>query len=685
MAQAIFDGKIWRDSATKQPLSAEQSARAQAAWTSRLATIPDEPATPSEMADKFSPSTLGQNLQRNLPPLGLQTGGEEAGALAGTALGGPLGGIAGAAIGGGLGNIGAKFLPERFGGSPEQSNLKAFAWGAVPSGIGRGIGAGMLARNQSTMAKRFAEHIKDFDKLSEENAGHFAKRFGEQLTNPKITSQAVNQVHQFAGGASPFSPYPNDPLGRMETLSTRNALIGPVDRMRTQFGGPIGQAYQALKGDQHISEQEAIDIADAAQGVEDSLISPAPKAKAILQKLKSFAPPMPEQMPPSAQLMSPQDQQKALQKIQSTHEKALADYQTPTLDDLRQVRQWTNEQLRSSQGGSAHALKELQQALDQHMMPYLPPGMDAMRGQYAQFITNYPWKSMRQLRQTGAALDMSDWLFDTHNSQARELINRANPQEKRIYQRLYSQRLFKDLDPNATPEEQMTHLASQTKKDSGIIQELYGPRKQKVLNDLIQMPHRAKVASQIWKREDTQRAWTSTFMDTARKVSRADAQAAEDGFATLVASMSPEDRSRFMQGIQGTYVAPQGIVEGGELLDPKGAYKQKLLSNAEGPNEIPRHIKSWVIPFALGSMMMGQHFGIVYGAGAGSIAGAKLATKAGWKWAAQHGVADIVSNSMDALAHGKYNKSAQLMFSALAIAGGRVAHEKVRNSNADDQ
>ena len=662
---------VWYDKATGRQAPPDVAKQAETSYALQ------QVRTPAEAQQAMAPSNIG--LQRNIPPIVSQVGGEEMGALVGGMLGGPAGAIIGGGLGAGLGGLASKHFPQRFGGTPEESNLRAFTIPALLGGASRGLPQAARIISLKKVQKALRDQDEAFDKLSQDTAKEVHGRVGEAL-RPRPSASNVLELENKTE-RSPFSLEPTGPIGQAETFRTRDALLGPINRMRQKYGKMLGLAYQNLKGGGSISAMEATDIADAAQGIQADLFSRAPQAQAIFKKVQSFRPP---EVPnagsiPGWSAMSDEQREAAMEKAQFNYIKADEAYSPPSLDELRELRQQVNELMRdSARGGDIHALGDFQQALDTHLMPHLPSNMQGLRGTYYQFITNYPWKDVRALRRMGTPDEMAGWMFEKRAGQAVEMVKEANPQELQSYKRLYAQRLFRNVDPNDLPEKQMHILAAGAKNDGELIKALYGASTGAEITRLVQFPGRAANAVKIWKRPEVQRAWTAAFVKAAGSARAVDQQAAEDAFNELIKSLPPEEQQQFIEGLPTQFRPPPTTNQPVLLEPPKEVVRGSLVKSANQPYQVPGGRLKWAVPWGLGSLLMGQTFGVAYGAGTLGMVGAGMATKAGYRWAVNHGVADIMSDAMLALSKGKYQESAAKTLAALSIAGMRIEHERQR-------
>lgn len=688
-------GGQWIDLSTGKPASPELAAQAETHWAVQQAK------TPAESIASFRPSTIGQGLLRNLPPLALQMGGETVGALAGAAGGTALeggvpgpgtiaGGITGAGIGAGLGGVVSKHLPQRLGGSPEESNLHAFVLPAIMGAAGRGLPKAYEARQAAKVARIGEEAQKTFEEGAEKAGGEVHKQIGEIL-KPHVSQGKVAGIAQ-ATGRQPYEQLRTSPQGQQESFQTRDAVLGPIDRMRSKFGRPIGEAYRNLKGDQRISEAEATDLADAAQGIKGDLISPAPGAAATLKKLQSYRPPPAGEAEDSTALDSELQGNPELAKAFAQWGAAEPpnppppDFQAPTLDELRELRQQVTNSLRTAQGGDIHALRDMQQALDQHLLPHLPPNIRAKFASYANFMTNYPWRDVRTLNRAGTPEQMSDWLFQGKSRQAREVIYNATPDERIQYRRMYADRLFRGVNDADTAEEQVAKLRANAKDDlqNGLIEDLYGKQGKSYIEKITHYPIRARNAAKIWNDPQVKQNWSETFLRVAQASGKADRVAAETAFRDLFQTLSPTEQKEFLQGLPPNFRLPAPS-EPVELPSPRQAVIGHITNRANELAQLSHGLKNYAGPMAVGSVLTGSGFGISYGLGRGAVEGARVGAKKAMQWAVRHGAADKMSDAIMALAQKQTPTAAKAAFRLLVFVGNRMIHEHERNKELDNQ
>lgn len=547
-----------------------------------------------------TPAEVGQGakafLKRAAAPIAAQAGGEMAGTALGAALAPETGGMSMAlpailgALGAGAANVGAsKMLPKEYGGDPNQSAKSAFLWGAIPAGVGTAATKGLAG----ALAKRAAAGVEADKAAFEKAAGDVAKQtHGDLLTGvkgPSPTDESVRNIGHALGSASGRAAAPLE--GEARTQATDKAMdmvLGPINRMRQKLGEPIGEAYKALKGNSKpIDDAAASDIAEAARNVSDDMVSPSPKAKAIFAKIRSY---VPQGGPQGAEPLNVLQQRafgtNAPVRLENTDLQRLMGEgdlpkeipgEPPTLDQLREGRQIINERLRSAKGGDVHALLNLQQVIDKHLMDYLPEDIGAKRASYRGFIKNYDWRDLNRLRRSGTPEQVGDWLFSRDKSVVNEVVKNAGPVERDGYKQLFAQKVLSSVDSNMPAEAQSAALrkAMQPYMQNGATRALYGDATNKHLVDMIYLPvRRAEVAKSLAS-DQGKKLYTDSFMRAATSAGKADQKAAEAGFQAFRDSLPPTERATLdrVAGVPATTeqpVLPSAQESLASQLKPKG-------------------------------------------------------------------------------------------------------------------
>lgn len=625
------------------------------------------------------PAKLGNALTRNLPVLAAQGGGEYAGGLAGGALAAlagpeaiPAGVFAGKTIGAGLGNVAAgRLLPRRFGGSPTESIPSLFAWGAVPSAGGNLAAKAFEARAAAKAAAAARDAREAFQTEAEASAKDLHKRVEQALSSQGATPETVERVKQAIGKADgqPYSADNTSSVAQKEAFQARDAVLGPINRLRDKFGEPLNAAYKSIKDQAPISEQEAADISDAAQDVRDELISPAPKAAEIFNRIKKFRRPL---EPSSNDLwrMSPAEREHALYAVEH--------YKPPTPDELRELRQQVNAKLRTADGGDAHALRDLQSALDEHLSSRLPPNIQELRGNYYHFINNYPWREIRAMRRLGTPAEMSAWLFDKKGPQSLEIIRNATNGERDVYRRMFYNHVLSGVDENLPAEAQMAQLAKSTEvyRRNGVARALFGDQASRTLDGLIYMPKHIADFAKMWKDPIKAKAWQDEFLKAANKAGKVDRAAAEAGLDAWMNTMSPAQQRIFKQ-----LAGPLGDPEPVMLPSPQRKMVEQIHENAAKSKINIKSRLGWAIPMGLAGAVLGRKFGVTYSASVVATLGAMFATQEAYKAFIRNGGADLIARLYTSEG-GRMSGAAA--FHAFVLLGGRMLHQGIHREATSD-
>ena len=609
--------------------------------------------TPAEVG-----AGAGAFLKRAAAPIAAQTGGELAGSAIGAALAPETGGLSvalplimGAMGAGGANVVASKKLPPKYGGDPNASKTSDFLWGALPSIAGRGIPkaiGGALAKRAAAGA---AEDAAAFEKGAQAGAKETHGALVEGVQGPPPTAEGVRNIGRTLGSPTGQGAQPLTGEARTQaTDAATNLVLGPINRMRQKLGEPIGAAYRALKGNTTpIDDKAAADIAEAAQNVSDNMISPSPQARPIFAKIRSFVP----QGAPAGQEPLSVLQQRTLgtnAPVKVSNEdlarltaepgelpKETAG-QPPTLDELREARQVVNERLRSAKGGDAHALLNLQQVIDKHLMEHLPEDIGEKRAAYRGFIKNYDWRDINKLRRAGTPDQVGDWLFNQDKSVTNEVINNANPAEKDAYQQLFAQHILSNVDPNLPPKAQSDAIRKSLQPyiQNGSTRALYGDALSKQVADQIYMPLRRAEVADALKSPAGQRAYGDAFMAKAKASGKSAREAAEAGYQAFYDSLPPAQQQTLRAS-----ASPIGQAE--PVILPSA---QESLSTALKPNGKGMYIPRFAIASALGSaatLGAGAAGGSSYMLRAGIGFGLLAAGSTGYRALMDAGGADLVA------------------------------------------
>lgn len=647
-----------------------------------------------------APASLAGWLKQNAPPMAAQMGGEAGGAALGGLLAPETGGLSMAipllmgAAGAGAANVAAmKNLPKEYGGDPESSTTSDFMWGAGPAAVGRMIPSAIGKSLGKKMAKGVEATTEGFEKEAAATGEQYRKTIEEGMRGPAVTQADVERVGKSLGSPTGYAGLAPEGEERTQLADiATDAALGPINRMRRKLGEPIGKAYESLKGDAApISPQSAQDLADAASNISDSLLSPAPKAKAVLNKVKRYAPPpngdpaalmeqaahnMPwkngDLLPDGRRVVTVQPDGKLIVGGNEGFDEidppqaspAATKYTPPTLDELRELRQGVNASLRTAQGGNAHALLGLQQALDTHLMEHLPDDMGAMRKSYRGFIQNYPWRAINKVREIGSPEGVSKWMFDREPSVVNEGIRNATPAEKETYKSMFGNHVLQGVTLEADPEANAKLIRHNLEKyrQNGTLQALYGKDATQMYSNFIHLPARRAIQADSLASTAGKQTYAKGFMNAAKTSGKADLQAAQAGFDAWYGALPPESQAIVRQSVQPLEEMPHPA----QLPAPRDVLAQQLKPKEGGKFYAPR----FVIASGLGNVALGataSHYTAAYAIGFGLM----MAGNAGSKALMRHGGADLIAK-LYASPTGRAAGAAA--FRALVTLGGRVLH-----------
>jgi hypothetical protein len=620
---------------------------------------PGVPNMPSEVAGKAAGAASGvvKTIGKMLPRIGTQVGGAEVGGALGSALG-PVGTVAGAAIGGGIGNVVGSRLPPAIGGDPSESTLHAFGWGAIPEAIGRGV-AGFIEKKAATKGAE-AAHDAVVNAL-------------DKGANPMPAEEAADTAEAL-GRASMAAPKPLTGEALSDaTSSLREDIQGPITDMRVKLGQPIGNAYEALKGKPPISEKDAADIAEAAQGVKDEMISPSPKASVIFAKIKNFVPQAAEETPKNvlleqpggeviqrpAQLPDPNvekdffrkltpDQVPLLMKAEEAKgskltfpemQQAIAGGEKvtpPTPDELREIRQVIGSRLATAKGGDRHALAGLQQAIDEKLMPMLPEGISRDRDLYHEFMNRFPWRDVNKVNQLGTPRELGNYVFGGTPERTAEIIESSSPEGKVALREALTDHALNAVNPDAPLADQVKSIRKVLTPyiKNGSAASLYGAKNADQLREVFYTPEHLAQMKQIVAQPEFHDATVNEVTALMRSGNRTKIDAVEAGWQKVIQSLPKATREALLNPtVPGAEMpalptAQQAIQTG---LTPSGSgIASRIARRAE-----------FTAPMAAGRAMTGS---VMYGAGQlvgmAGIAG----TSAGYRAIMENGGAGALSH-----------------------------------------
>ncbi len=502
------------------------------------------------------PESATRTIGKILPRAGAMTAGAETGAAIG-ALGGPAAPVTvplGAAIGGGIGNVAGSKLPEEIGGDPSEKWYSSFLWGAVPEGAARGVVGAVekraLRKGGEAALAAISRGIENEGMTPAQQAARVSEAIGRPSLRPRPVATGEELTKQ--------------------TFSLRDSVRGSIDAQRKALGEPIGAAYEALKGNgTRIPDEEAMDLAKASQDVRDELIAPYPNAKDIFAKIKRWRP------APTAEELARPDQ--ALERtsggdliarralgptdinwmtVNNMTSEQMARilesskrFHPPTLDELRELRQVVGAKLRSATGGDVHALLNLQQAIDEHLMPHLPPDIGQARGLYKGFIDRFPWEDVNKLKEMGTPREITQYVFGGTPERAHEIITGAPSEARANIKEGFIDHVLRKVDPNLPPQKQVDaihkemapHIANGT---TGLI---FGAKDQDLLRAAIYSPiHRVGMVKMM-NEPAQQEAFTKGWTDAMKESHPDKLHAAEMGMEKLLQSLPPEERAAFQK------------------------------------------------------------------------------------------------------------------------------------------
>jgi hypothetical protein len=491
---------------------------------------------------------LKEEAKRNVLPVGGQTAASMGGRAAGTALAAalapesaglslalPLVMGAGAA---GLENIAAnKLLPESVGGSPKQSALSSFMWGAGPEALLGTPAAVMEGRALRTGKAAVEEGTKQFEKQIGARGVESHKTLADALKGSEPTLADVQQTTGLLGRPTGRAVATGD--ARMQqTFALRDATLGPINRLRKRLGEPIGKAYDALKG----STQPA-DVTGLRQSVQDirqSMLSPiSPSTNQLLDRVAAMEPePLLDRAVglPGGEVFVPGRRQP------SALEAALGGRNTlPTLDAQRELRQLGNAQLRSAKGGDVHALASLQQILDEKLLPHLPDDIGGLKARYKSFIDLYPWRDVNALGRAPTPADIGKFVFGRKPEQALEIIQNASPAERATLKSAFADHALADVDPNLPAAAQMKAIREgvQPYIRNGVVKQLYGTATQDLRNIIYLPLHREQYAKALASPQG-QKLFAAGFKEAARQTGKTEMEAAQAGMQRFIESLPVE-------------------------------------------------------------------------------------------------------------------------------------------------
>lgn len=502
--------------------------------------------TPAPDPDQLIPEegrkTVGKALAKILPRAGAQTAGAEAGALIGAGVGAitpiPFATELGAALGAGIANYAAsRKLPPEYGGDPSESKIGSFLWGALPEMAGRGIASFLegkaLRRGAEDAHSKIVEGLRE-GPMPTETAARTAEAMGrpEGLMRPPVLTgeQRIDAVD-----------------------SLQNDIMGGINAERRRLGEPIGKAYDALKGNkENPTPEELADLSQAAADVKEGLISPAPQAQAIFGKIKRWTPEgvgEDQLQVTQAELNQMPPEQRQWFLSQMSRAKPKPPPEPPTLDDLRQLRQVVNEKLRSAKGSDVHALANLQQALDEHLLPHLPEDIGRDRQLYRGFIQMYPWREINRVKQMKTTADLSKYVFDGPPERAAEIIHFASPKAQGALREALTDHVMRGINPDLPLDQQMAqvHKALGPYIENGTAARLYGERNVDDLRELAYAPIHREQMAEVLSQPKQHEAFLDGWVQSVKGADKNKLAAAQKGYARVLQSLPPAEQAKFVE------------------------------------------------------------------------------------------------------------------------------------------
>ena len=393
-----------------------------------------------------------------------------------------------------------RLAPESVGGEPDASLLGSFAAGALPEGatiLGGRLGTKFL---ENRIAKR----------------GEGAMEGALGKLDPE--TMAVRERMMAPRGNVPVPKAPTGPELTRQTFAFQQPVNQTVQAARTKYGAPIGEAYQSLKGEAPI---DATGFAKVADDLKGELISPTTGgANSLLQRFK---------------MMDPAAQKEAFDRGVTTNaNKEVVDphillpngefyvpgrpdiHMSPgspmpkgefkakpaKLDQLRNLRQKVNTQLRTAQGGDVHLLGALQDQIDEELMPHLPANMQDLRKTYAGFINRWGYRQQAAFNRLKNPQEVSDWIF-SDPTRAHDLFAEASPAQQGQLRQQFIQHVYGPLDSTKSEAEQFKDVKKRLTpymQDRATAKLVMGPNAGEQMRDLAQWPKFTADFKEQWEK-----------------------------------------------------------------------------------------------------------------------------------------------------------------------------------------
>ncbi len=603
------------------------------------------------------PGMIGQTIKRNIIPTAAMTAAD----LGAAALAPETGGMSLIlpAVASGLTNVATtKLLRRSLGGEPGRSKTSAFLWGAIPS-----LGGGALARGVE----------------------RGAIRKGGEAAYDAIASGLEKQTPSAAEQGERVSSILNRPLKRPDiktgtaqtdaTFGLRDAIMNPIQRMRRKLGEPIGAAYETLKGNALPAPVE--DLGGITDQIRSSNISPiSPRTSALLDEGKALSKRLEReetQMPGPGQPVSPILTQYGKTQAAAT-EMTPADLgappeaeKPPTLDEVRNLRQRVNAELRTAKGGDLRALSLYEHALDEKLLPYLPASINRDRALYAGFIRRFPYARLNQLGQMGTDRQVGSWMFKLEPELSREVIDSATGSERQQIGNAFKDYVLRQANPNEPMGQQMAaiHKAMQEYVADGTVKKLFGSQAERELTELFHAPaHRADLLAML-KRPDSHDAFVSGWTDEVKQGGPNAQAAAQAGFQKFANSLPPAEYRALTKMAPGVSMpvipTPQEAIESGLRVPSSGAMVRYGARRA-----------GFAGPMAAGRVLMGSPMGAAYGAASGLAFAGIAASSVGYRALLDNGGASLLAKLYSS---SSAREAGRITFKLLVAMGARTGQE----------
>ena len=609
---------------------------------------------------------LQAGIIRNAIPIGGMTGGAELGAAAGAALAPETGGLSlllpmlGGAVGSGLANLGIrKTFPPELGGDKSESATRSFLTGAIPEGAGRGVAGALESRALTKGAEGARTSIVD------------------ALKGEDVAAQDLSDIESVFG--RPLKPTPALTLkqgGGLLANDYRDAVTGPVNRLRDEYGAPLGKAYESLKGDQRLVPEDQLSLMrDQMSRVGDQVISPlSPRASAFATRIKAMAPKVDAEgigdLSQAEALANP-DLAKASDIWGQAEQKIEKLKKNPvTLDELRDARQSIQKVLDQSKGGDRYLLRNARTIVDNQLVEHLPDNMGELRRDYKNFIRRFPYEDLNRLDRAGTSREVSKYAFGGDPEISRDIVTNATPKERPMLKNAFIDHVLRDVNPDLPPEEQLKQISKTVDPyvQNGVIKDLFGSTSNDTLRTVFYAPiHRVRAAKMLEQPKQIA-AFDQGYLSAIKGSKPNQREAAERGLQYFVKSLPPAEQARFMPpSIPGMTmpVAPTG----------QESIAAGLSQGIDKPGQMVRYgarRAQFGLPLAASRMAMGSAAGATGGAAIAATFGTIAASSAGYRALMNNGGANWAAR-MYASQNGR--TMGRMAFEALAAMGAQASQQ----------